>query len=258
MLQFDAETARQLEIAYSGADAVHRRRGSFDAVDPRPGETVVDIGCGNGMLTAELARAVGPSGRVIGVDPSEDMRATAEGRCAEFDWVELIHGLADDMPVSDGAADKAVSVQVYEYLSDIPAALREVRRVLRPGGRLVIGDNHFGTLAWVSDAPERMQRMMDAWDRHFVEREVPAVLPPILRQAGFDVERVMPVAISDHMLKPDGLAAMMIMLIRGYAKSNGLVPEDEADAWAEEQRALARDGRFFFAMTHFVLSAVKR
>ena len=74
MLNFDSETTRFLQIAYSGADFAKRRQASFDAINPGPGETVLDIGCGNGMLSVELARAVGPNGAVLGIDPSVRLR----------------------------------------------------------------------------------------------------------------------------------------------------------------------------------------
>lgn len=257
MLQFDAETTRKLDIAYTGGDVIRRRRATFDALDVLPGEVVVDIGCGNGLLTAELARATGPTGRVIGVDPSETMLDAARARCAGFPWTDLTEGTAEATGLEAALADKAASVQVFEYLSDIPAALREAHRILRSSGRLVISDIHFDCWAWHSDDPDRMQRMIDAWDHHFTERRVPALLPPMMRDAGFVVDRVAPVTICDHVLRPDGLANMMLLLMESFAASGGHVPAEEARAWADEQRALAAEGRFFFAITQFVTSATK-
>ncbi|MEM6891447.1 MAG: methyltransferase domain-containing protein [Pseudomonadota bacterium] len=155
MLEFDSETTRLLDSVYQGADVTRRRQGSFDALGPGPGETIVDVGCGNGLLTLELARAVGRSGRVIGVDPSEDMLQSAQERCQGQSCVEFAAGSADSLPISSNAIDKAVSVQVFEYLEDIPSALSEIHRVLKPGGALVIGDIHFDSLIWHSDAPDR-------------------------------------------------------------------------------------------------------
>lgn len=258
MLNFDTETTRQLDIAYAGADVIRRRRASFDALDPKPGDTIIDIGCGNGLLTAELARAVGPQGHIIGVDPSDDMRAAGQAKCAEYDWVTLSDGLADKMPVEAAIADKAVSVQVYEYLPDIPSALREAHRVLKPGGRLVIADIHFDSWIWHSDDPERMQAMMTSWDEHLAERCVPAILPPLLAEAGFATDRVTPLTICDHVYKPDGLAMVMTKLMTAFAISKGHFSEDEANAWADEQEHLARAGRFFFSISQFVTTATKR
>ena len=255
MLEFDAETARLLDSVYEGADVTRRRQASFDALRPSPGETIADIGCGNGLLTIELARAVGPRGRIIGIDPSEDMRQSAEIRCQDVGWVEIVEGSAYDLPIASDTIDKAASVQVFEYLDDIPSAVAEARRILKPGGRLIVGDIHFDSLAWHSEDPARMARMVDAWDHHFAERRVPALLPPILKDAGFTVDAVSPVTICDTQLKPDGLANMMIVLMKGFAEAKGLVSTEEADEWAQEQRSLAESGRFFFSLTHFVVSA---
>lgn len=257
MLEFDAETSRLLDIAYQGADITRRRQASFDALQPKPGEMVLDIGCGNGLLSLELARAVGPGGRVIGIDPSEDMRKSATNRCREFKWVEIVDGSACKLPVESGTADKAVSVQVFEYLDNISGAAREAFRTLRPGGRLVVGDFHFGSLVWFSDHPDRMARMLAAWDNHLVERGVPAILPCILRNADFVLEDVRPITFCDHDLKPDGLANMMLRLMERYAVANGYFSSGETQEWVEEQLALAKAGRFFFSITHFVVCARK-
>jgi len=257
MLAFDSHTARLLEIAYQGADVTRRRRVSFDALHPVPGDFIADIGCGNGLLTLELARAVGDRGRVSGIDPSSDMRHLASKRCAEFSSVELLDGRADGLPLDSGSIDKAVSIQVFEYLDDLRAAAAEAFRVLKPGGRLVVGDMHWDTLAWFSDNPERMRRMIEAWDRHLAQRAVPALLPEVLEKAGFSVDRVEPVTFCDTALKPDGLANMMIHLMEPYAVKNNLLEALEARAWAEEQVGLAKSGRFFFSLTHFVITARK-
>lgn len=258
MLKFDAQTARILDDAYQGSDIVKRRMANFDALDLRAGDRVLDIGCGTGLLTLELSRAVGERGHVIAIDPSAEMRDYATSRCSVRENIEIHDGSANDLPLADGCVDKAVSVQVFEYVEDIPGALVEIGRVLCRGGRLVIGDMHWDTMAMFTDDRPRMGLMRSIWDRHMVERRVPAVLPAMMEDAGFAVEEVRPLTYVDRTLRPDGLAHMMIVLMKNYTVQKELLDPAIVEAWADEQFELARTGRFFFTISHFVVAATKR
>lgn len=257
MLEFDEKTTRLLEIVYQGADITRRRQASFDALRPAAGDRIADIGCGNGLLTLELARAVGPSGKIFGIDPSDDMRKPAIERCSDYEWVEIVTGTANELPLETATADKAVSVQVFEYLDNVPGAIAEANRILKSGGRLVIGDIHLDSLIWFSENAGRMNRMIASWDHHFTDRGVSVALPPLMRDAGFVIEQIQPFTICDYTLKPDGLATMMMQLMARYATQNNHVDADEAQAWLDEQKSLAEQGRFFYSVTHFVVSARK-
>lgn len=256
-MQFDKQTTRVLDQCYLGDDTTRRRRFSLEKLNPGPADTILDLGCGNGLLTAELARAVGEGGRIIGVDPSKDMRDAAVARNREFSWVEFKEGQATDLPLDNDSVDKAVSLQVFEYIEDLPKALNELQRVLHADGKLVIGDHHWDSWVWHSEDPERMSRVMKAWDDHLVERCIPAKISPLLRKAGFVVDNIYPVTCSDYKLKPDGLANLFLKLIEPYILARKLVPEAEVIAWREEQLALARAGQFFHSLTHFVIVARK-
>jgi ubiquinone/menaquinone biosynthesis C-methylase UbiE len=254
MLQFDVDTSRLLENAYRGSDVVKRRLATLEVLAPRAGETIVDVGSGLGHLTIELSRAVGDAGTVIGVDPSVDMRKAAASQCEGLPNVRILDGTAAALPLDDTSADRAASLQVFEYLSDIPNALVEIRRVLRPGGRLVVGDMHWDGWIWHSDEPGRMATMMKAWDHHLADRCVPARLPHMMQQAGYQVETIRPLVFLDTVLRHDGLAMMLLNLMQAYALQNNIVDEPTVRAWADEQRCLAADRRFFFSLVHFVVS----
>ena len=107
-----------------------------------PGERVVDVGCGAGFDSLIAARLVGVTGRVIGVDMTPEMLAKAEDAAAKsgLSQVESRQGFAESLPVPDGWADVVISNGVLNLCPDKVAALREMRRVLRPGGRIQIGD----------------------------------------------------------------------------------------------------------------------
>ncbi len=125
-----------------------------------PGDRGVDVGCGAGMDSLIAARMVGPEGRVVGVDMTPMMldkarRAAEEAglKNAEFD-----RAYAEELPVPDGWADVVISNGVLNLMPDKPAVLREMFRVLKPGGRLQIGD-----ILVQKAVPESAKRKIDLW-----------------------------------------------------------------------------------------------
>jgi SAM-dependent methyltransferase len=103
---------------------------------PRVGSTVIDVGCGCGATTIELARAVGPSGRVVGLDISEPMLALARERLGEFSNASCLLGDAAGMVFGDLAAELIVSRFGVMFFGDPPAAFANLRKALVPGGRV--------------------------------------------------------------------------------------------------------------------------
>jgi arsenite methyltransferase len=106
------------------------------------GEHVVDVGSGGGFDSLIAAKTVGPSGRVIGIDMTPAMldKAGASAVAAGVTNVEFREGYAEALPVEDGWADVVISNGVLNLMPDKDAALREMARALKPGGRLQIGD----------------------------------------------------------------------------------------------------------------------
>jgi SAM-dependent methyltransferase len=108
-----------------------------------PGEVVLDIGCGAGMDLLLAARRVGPSGHAYGVDPTDGMRARARQAASEdvlSSVVEILAGEAEALPLPDASVDVVQSNGVLNLVPDKARAFREIRRVLRPGGRLHLAD----------------------------------------------------------------------------------------------------------------------
>ena len=126
----------------------------------RPGERVVDVGCGAGIDSLIAARMVGPSGYVVGVDMTPAMLEKARASAAEagLDNVEFRHGFAEELPVPDGWADVVISNGVLNLFPDKAAGLREMARALKAGGRLQIGD-----ILVEKAVPDGAKREIDLW-----------------------------------------------------------------------------------------------
>ena len=254
-LVFDDGAARQIERLYLIRDAVRRRQLARAALGARPSERVLDAGCGPGFYCVEIADEVGPDGSVLGVDGSAAMLALAERRCAGRPNIELREGDVLALPVDDASVDAAICVQVLEYVPDATAALVEMRRCLRPGGRVLVWDVDWATLSIHADDPDRTARVLRAWDTHLTHRSLPRTLPARLRAAGYEDVAAQAHAFATFELDPETYGGANIPLIRGFVPGREGVDDAEAEAWLAEQRALGERGEFAFAVTQFCFTA---
>ncbi len=254
ILRFDAERAKAVEAIYLTPDVAAQRDEVLRALDPRPGERVLDLGVGPGLLAAAVAERVGTDGGVAGIDVSPDMLAIARTRRLAHGAAtpQFLEGSVTALPFADASFDAAVCTQVYEYVADLPLALREAARVLRPGGRLVVLDTDWDSIVWRSSDDARMARVLAAWDAHLVHRALPRALPELLGDAGFTVAEVRVVPLLNVGYDPQTYSAGMRDLIAGFVTGHG-VGEAEATAWREDLLALGP--RSFFSLNRYLFTA---
>jgi arsenite methyltransferase len=257
MLAFDEKTAAQLESLYRSRDVLRRRQLVRAALRAQPGERILDIGCGPGFYEAELREEVGPQGSVVGLDRSCQMLAVATGRCEGHGNVVFREGDATCLPVDDWSCDAALAVQVLEYVPNVDEALSEMRRVLKPGGRLVVWDVDWTTLSWHSKDPARMERVLRAWDAHLAHPALPRTLAARLRSAGFENIGVEGHTFATIHPTPDTYIGAVLPLMQQFVAARPEIGEEQANAWALEQRRLAERGEFFFACIQFCFTAIR-
>ena len=128
----------------------------------RPGLDLLDVGCGPGTITVDLARRVAP-GRAVGVDRSADVIAQAEAHAAEQGVaVELRTADVYELEFPDASFDVVHAHQVLQHLTDPVRALREMRRVLRPGGVVAVRDSDYSCFSWAPLDPA-LTRWLDLY-----------------------------------------------------------------------------------------------
>jgi SAM-dependent methyltransferase len=155
-------------------------------IDLQPGQTVLDLGSGGGIDVLLSARRVGPSGKVYGLDMTEDMLALAREnqRKAGATNVEFLKGEIEQIPLPDGSVDVIISNCVINLSSDKSRVLREAFRVLRPGGRFAVSD-----VVVRGDVPAEVRRSVELWVGCVAGALQESEYRDLLVQAGFgDVE----------------------------------------------------------------------
>jgi ubiquinone/menaquinone biosynthesis C-methylase UbiE len=255
-LQFDAERARRLERAYSTADIRAQREETLRQLSLQPGEAVIDIGCGPGFLCERMAELVGQAGSVLGIDVSQDLIDLA-GQRNPHAWLTYAKGDAAALDVPDESLDAAVCTQVLEYVPDADRALREMHRVLRPGGRVLIVDTDWDGVVWHTADRARMAKVMRAWEAHCADPRLPRTLMPRLAAAGFRLDGVSGWSIVNTSLHEQNYSRGILGLIEEFVGRANAVAKDELAAWAAEQRALSDAGAYFFATTRLFFRATK-
>ena len=253
--QFDEKASQQLEAVYLTPDVIEQRERVMALLAPRAGDKAIDIGCGPGLTTEGLARAVGPSGQVLGIDIAQPMLAIAARRCASLPQVRFERCDVNALAAADASVDIVLASQVYEYVETIDAALRELARVIRPGGRAVLVDTDWESAVWASSDDQRMRRVLETWNEHIPHPQLPRTLKRRMEAAGFANVRVEVVPLLNLAYDPRTYSVGMMKLIGDFAAGrNGLTVADIA-AWRDDAKHMGERGEYFFSLNRYVFIA---
>ncbi|QXJ19699.1 methyltransferase domain-containing protein [Actinomadura graeca] len=239
---------RLLDIADSIPGAVELRARSYELLGVEPGMKVADVGCGPGRAAAEMAER---GARVIGIDPDERMIDVAVRRRPAADF--RVAG-AYDLPFPDGALSGYRAEKVFHVLDDPARAVDEARRVLAPGGRIVLLGQDWDT--FVIDADDA------ALTRTIVHARADLVpTPRVVRRSRnllLDAEFTDVTVETRTLVFTDATMVPALTDLAEKARSAGAISEAQAGAWIAEQHDRGRRGRLFFALPMFLTAATRR
>ncbi len=229
-------------------------------LDPRPGEAVLDVGCGSGAAVAFVAGQVGPSGRAIGLDRFPERLATAFAR---YPMVGLaapgaVGGEAQALPFADASFDAVLCVNVLEAILDRPRALAEMRRVLRPGGRIVLAHGDYESQVYAGADRELTRRAVRAYaDSTFAsyptaDGQMGRHLWGLFSCAGFgDGEvRVLPLVNTEY--REPLLGWRLAQFDAPFVAAVSDLTQAEIDRWHRELTAASDRGDYVFCLNLYV------
>jgi ubiquinone/menaquinone biosynthesis C-methylase UbiE len=231
-----------------------------DAADIRAGERVLDVACGTGVLARAVTERAGQDGTVIGLDLNEGMLAVARRKAPEIEWR---HGRAESLPFDSNSFDAVVSQFGLMFFEDRATALREMMRVLRPGGRLAVA-----VWAALEDSPG-YAALTDLLQRLFGDRAADALRAPFVLanpqtlRSLFDESGIHDVHITtrDGTARFPSIESWIYTEIKGWTLADMIDDAQYERLLAEAQRVLqpfvGADGAVAFSLPAHIVTATK-
>ena len=244
-LVYDQELSLKQAVVARSPDMVAQRKRMHAALDLKPGERVLEVGCGNGIMACEMAASVAPTGTVTGADISAAMVTMARGFCATQANVEFIEADAMNLPFADGSFDVVTVTQCLCLVSDAEAAVGEIFRALRPGGRTVILETDWDTLVWNCTQPRLMDKIMAIYKDVYTDARVPRTLSRVLKRAGFEIRSRDQFAMLNWSFDPDTYSGHQIGFTRALVENHHALSQRRTGDLAAKHPNGRRCGRIF-------------
>jgi SAM-dependent methyltransferase len=233
------DLADRLEQRGAAPDEIAARAAYLDLLDVRAGDRVLDVGCGSGVVTRDIARRVGANGRVVGVDPSGALLTVAReiaARSDVADRIEFQEGSALALPFADDAFDRAIAVTVLGHIPNGDAAIPELVRVVRSGGTVSAFDFDSDMTAFTHPDRDMTRRIVGAAsDAVAVDGWMARRTPLLLARAG--VKDVRARAFFPIDSDAGGFYVGLAERSATAAVASGAVSPEEGAAWLADFRA---------------------
>jgi ubiquinone/menaquinone biosynthesis C-methylase UbiE len=231
----------------------------LDAMTIARAGRMLDLGCGTGVVSRAIARREGFGGRVLGLDISPYLIAAAE-RFAKQDRVahavQFRCGDSRSLDLADGAFDAAVAHTLISHVEDPAAVLREIARVVAPGGKIGIFDGDYASMTFGSDDPQQGRADDEAIAGAIVTQpRVMRQMPQLLREAGLRLERSFAYLVADV-----GTADFFAPTLQSFLKllpKAGAMTERRAQDFVAAMMRRSEQGVFFAACNFYAYVATR-
>jgi arsenite methyltransferase len=250
----DEKFAKQQEELAATADMVYQRQAMLSILNLKSGERVIDVGAGNGALVRDMLKIVGPNGYACGVDNSEIMIGLAKKICPE---ATFLAGEATELPVEDSYYDVLTTSQLLCFVDNVPNALEEFYRILKPGGRMLILDTDWGSLVWNSRNQPYMDRVMRMYTTPYTDPYIPRRLPKLINEAGFKLLERQSFALLNWERSPDCYSQQTSEFVRQLMEKSPDFSEGDWEEWDRDLREVEAGGEYLFSLNRYLFAAQK-
>ena len=254
-LKKQSTEAEELEKSYQLPEIVRQRQHTLNRLSVKRGEQILDVGCGVGFLSYEIALQTGDSGRVSGIDQNSEMIRHANNRCEKLRNTEFSEANADDLPFPEESFDAACCTQVLLYVNDVAQVLSGIRRVLKPAGRIIIVETDWRGVVLNSDYDSITRKIFSAWDAAVPSPNLPVRLGPLLVDNGFCNVDVEPIPILNTEYTPSQFSHGMMNWITRNALKKGVITKEQSQKWLDDLDEKGKSGNYFFCVNRFLFSA---
>ena len=254
-LKKQSTEAEELEKSYQLPEIVRQRQHTLNRLSVKRGEQILDVGCGVGFLSYEIALQTGDSGRVSGIDQNSEMIRHANNRCKSLRNTEFSEANAEDLPFPEESFDAACCTQVLLYVNDVAQVLSGIRRVLKPAGRIIIVETDWRGVVLNSDYDSITRKIFSAWDTVVPSPNLPVRLGPLLVDNGFCNVYVEPIPILNKEYTPSQFSHGMMNWITRNALKKGVITKEQSQKWLDDLDEKGKSGNYFFCVNRFLFSA---
>ena len=244
-MKFDSDIGKLQRLMAESIAGTSRRNAILSEVRIQPGDTIIDVGCGAGHLLPHLAKAVGGSGTIYGLDPNTDQMEQAKKRCEGLQNIIFLEENADKSDLQDESCDSATSTQALEYIPNVDAALDEITRVMKTGGAFVNISILWDHFKFFGADKKLNDKVHEAFRAHCSHQMLPMELPGKLAHRGFGRIRDKSLAFVITKRDENSPARYTEAVMANFALTQG-VTEAEVSDWKSQLEAAEQQGRFGF------------
>ena len=250
-----AEMAASLEERGQALDQQQVNTVLMSVLAPTTGEHILEVGCGSGILCRLMAPAIVPGGKITGLDISPEFIKIAQGHAISANLSDSIQwgaGQAEALPFQDANFDGVLAARLLLHVSNPQSVLSELMRVVRPGGRVVVMDWDFETLA-VDHSNRELTRRLLHWrcDHHGGNNWSGRQLWGLMAATNLVNLKVVPIVSVAH--RENDSLTLSLFRAAQVARDGGAISPDEYDVWVGELRTNLATGCFFASMDYFIV-----